>query len=110
MPYNATHATMNITFKSKKEQEFYESFDALRKAFGERMAEKIIDRIDDLRKVTNPQQLPPSARFHEHSGKRDRLFSLDLVHPQRLIVLPMCTYDSYVEITSVEIYEIMDPH
>ena len=110
MPYNTTHASMKITFKSKKEQEYYESFDALKKTHGERMAEKIIDRIDDLRKATSPQQLPQSARFHEHSGKRDGLFSLDLVHPQRLIVLPTCTYDSYVEITSVEIYEIMDPH
>ena len=101
---------MKITFKSKKEQEFYESFDALKKAFNERMAKKIIGRIGDLRDAENPQLLPRSARFHPHLGGRRGLFSLDLVDQQRLIVEPTCKYDSYVEITSVEIYEVVDPH
>lgn len=101
---------MKITFKGPKEREFYEDFATLKKSFGERMAEKIIDRIGDIRDAENPQQLPPSARFHEHAGGRKGLFSLDLVHPYRLIVLPTCKYDSYVEITSIQIYDVMDPH
>jgi proteic killer suppression protein len=101
---------MKVSFKNLKEQTFYEDFSALRKAYGERMAEKILDRIDDLLRADNPQKLPPSARFHEHDGKRSGLFSLDLVHPFRLIVQPDCEYAAYVEIISVEIYEVFNPH
>lgn len=101
---------MRITFRNDREQQFFEDFEALRKEFGARMAEKIIDRIGDLRDAENPQELPRSARFHEHSGRRKGLYSLDLIHPYRLIVEPTCTYKSYVEITSVMVYEVMDPH
>lgn len=101
---------MKITFKSKKEQEFYESLKELKKEYNERMAKKIIGRIGDLRDAENPQQLPKSARFHEHGGGRKGLYSLDLVDQWRLIVEPNGKHDSYIEITSVEIYEVMDPH
>ncbi len=101
---------MKITFKSKKEQEFYESFKDLKKSFGERMAKKIIGRIGDLRDAENSQQLPQSARFHEHGGGRKGLYSLDLIDQWRLIVESNDKHDSYIEITSVEIYEVTDPH
>ena len=104
------YVNIKITFRNEKERQFYESFEALQKSFGDRMAEKIIDRIGDLRDAENPQKLPRSSRFHEHSGGRKGLFSLDLIHPYRLIVFPTCEYETYIEITSVEIYEVTDPH
>jgi len=101
---------MEISFRNGREKDFYQSKVALSASYGEPMAKKIIQRIAELQAARTPQQLPGGARFHEHSGKRKGLFSVNLVHPMRLIVRPTCSYTTWVEITSVEIYEIMDPH
>ena len=101
---------MIISFKSEKEKKKYTDLKILSKAYGSRMAKKVIQRILELEAASNPQLLPPSCRFHEHKGNRKGLFSLDLIHPYRLIIRPVNDYDSYVEIEEVEIYEIMDPH
>ncbi|OGY99224.1 MAG: hypothetical protein A3B13_02240 [Candidatus Liptonbacteria bacterium RIFCSPLOWO2_01_FULL_45_15] len=101
---------MEISFKNQRAKEFYQSESALTGKYGVQMARKIGQRISELQAARTPQQLPRGARFHEHSGRREELFSVDLVHPRRLIVLPTCSYESWVEITSVQIYEVMDPH
>ncbi|MBI5470606.1 hypothetical protein HY968_04820 [Candidatus Kaiserbacteria bacterium] len=101
---------MEISFKNGREKEFYQSKSALTSAYGDRMARKIAQRISELQAAGTAQQLPSGARFHEHSGRREGLFSINLVQPMRLIVRPTCSYKAWVEITSVEIYEIMDPH
>jgi toxin HigB-1 len=101
---------MIISYKNTREEEFYADKKALSSRHGERMAEKIGQRINELLAADNPRQLPRNARFHEHDGKRKGLFSVDLVHPFRLIVQPTCVYMNWFEITSVEIYEIIDPH
>lgn len=101
---------MDVRFKNKKEEAFFTSQKALRGKFGARTAQKIIQRISQLEAAETPQQLPQSARFHEHQGSRKGLFSVDLDHPRRLIVSPTTPYRSWVEIKGVEIYEVMDPH
>lgn len=110
MLYNEPRDTVKVSYRNDKEREFYEDFKALKATHGKRMAEKIIDRIGDLIAAATPQHLPRSARFHEHQGRRKGLYSVDLVHPQRLIVEPTCSYDSYVQITEVMIYEVFNPH
>lgn len=102
--------TMEVRFKSDKEQTFYEDAKALQKKFGKRMADKIVQRIDDLEAANNPQALPQSARWHEHQGTRSGLYSLDLIHPFRLIVRPVGEFASYVEIEAVEIFEVYNSH
>ncbi len=101
---------MKISYKSKKEEKFFSNKKSLTRAYGLRMADKIVQRISELQAATNSQNLPPACRFHEHQGARKGLFSLDLVNPQRLIVRPMNKYSSYIEITEVEIFEVIDPH
>jgi len=101
---------MKVRFISEKDQIFYEDAKSLKKKFGKRMAEKIVQRIDDLLAATTPQQLPQSARWHEHQGTRSGLYSLDLVHPFRLIVRSADEVESYVEITEVEIFEVFNSH
>jgi plasmid maintenance system killer protein len=101
---------MIISYRSKRDEEFYACEKALSSSFGLKMAKKIGQRISELEAADNPQQLPGNTRFHEHKGKRKGLYSLDLVQPFRLIVLPTCGYESWIEITSVEIYEVIDPH
>jgi len=101
---------MEISFASGRERDLYQSKAALTAKYGEPMARKIVQRIEELQAARTPQQLPSGARFHEHSAKRRGLFSVNLVQPMRLIVRPTCVYKTWVEITSIEIYEIMDPH
>jgi len=108
--YYTGNAIMVVSFKNKKEEDLYQSEKALKAVFGARVARKIIQQIGHLQAADTPQQLPASARFHEHSGKRKGLYSVDLIHPFRLIVEPTCEYVSWVKITSVKIIEVMDPH
>lgn len=101
---------MIVSYKNTREEKFYADRKSLCYDHGERMAKKICQRIGELVAADNPQHLPKNARFHEHKGGRKGLFSIDLIHPFRLIVRPTCEYKSWVEITGVEIYEIIDPH
>jgi plasmid maintenance system killer protein len=101
---------MEISFKNDREKRFYQDERSLKAAYGPRMAKKIGQRIMELQTAASPQELPANARWHEHSAARKGLFSVDLIHPKRLIVRPTCEYESYIEITAVEIYEIRDPH
>ena len=110
MRYYTTNDIMKISFKNDKERELYQTVRFLGVVHGAHQAKKIIQRIGQLEAVANPQQLPGSARFHEHRGNRKGLFSVDLIDPYRLILLPTCEYKSWVEITSFQVYEVMDPH
>ncbi len=110
MRFITVYAIMKISFKNDKEKELYQTVRSLTGVYGAQQAKKIIQRIGQLEAVTSPQQLPGSARFHEHSGDRKGLFSVDLIHPYRLILLPTCEYQSWVEITSLQVYEVMTPH
>ena len=101
---------MIVGYKNTQEERFYANENALVRDYGKITARKIGQRISELVAADNPQQLPKNARFHEHNGKRKGLFSIDLNHPFRLIVQPTCAYTSWIEITSVKIYEIIDPH
>ena len=101
---------MITSFRNTRDEVFYKSEKSLKAKHGEHMARKINARIVELEVARTPQGLPRNARFHQHNGKRNGLFSVDLVHPFRLIIRPTCAYDSYIEITSVEIYEVYNPH
>ena len=101
---------MKVTFRNQRDEIFYQTEKSLVAAYSPRMGRKISRRIRELEAAANPQQLPPNARFHEHQGNRKGLFSIDLVDPFRLIVRPTCVYRSFIEITSIEIYEVFNPH
>ncbi len=101
---------MEISYRNTKIRKLLEDDKSLTRHYGRKMADKINQRISELQAAKNPQCLPPACRFHEHSGKRKGLFSLDLIHPQRLIICPTCEYDNYAQIISIEIYEIFNSH
>lgn len=101
---------MLISYRSSKEEQFYSCIKKLIQAHGERTARKIIQRINELDAANNALHLPKNARFHEHKGRRKGLYSLDLIHPFRLIVIPTCSFGSWQEIDSVQIYEVYNSH
>ncbi len=101
---------MKLSFKNDKEETLYRTEKSLSVVYGARQAKKIMQRLQEIEAADNPQKLPGNCRFHEHQGKRKGLFSVDLIHPYRLILLPTCGYKSWVEITSIQVFEVMDPH
>ncbi len=102
--------SMEVSFKREKDRQLFEDFSLLSIKYGPRSAKKIIQRLAELSAAKKAGDLPKNARFHEHKGDRKNLFSLDLIHPFRLIVFPTCEFSIWTEIDSVQFYEIIDPH
>lgn len=111
---------MESSFKTNKLAKHCNSYQNAVKMWGEPMAKKIIQRLNELRAANDLSvisHLPP-PRLHELIGTRDDEYAVDLVHPARLIFkvdqssLPMLA-DGGVDrsmITSIMILEVEDYH
>lgn len=92
----------------------------MQKELGRKMAIKLQQRMMELSAVDtlgDISHLPP-PRCHELTGKRTGQFSVDLVHPYRLIFIPADdpiprTREGKIDIDrvcAIEIIEIKDTH
>lgn len=110
---------MDINVNNKKLRKILEDENKIRKKYGTKMAEKIMQRIDDMKSAENLEilmKLP--GNHHPLTGDRKGQFACNLVQPYRLIyrpandTLPIDDNDNliYSEITIVEIIEIVDYH
>ena len=82
---------MDIIFKSQKFQKIVNTQKLLVQEHGDRQAQRIRRRLDELRAAATLEDLRhlPQARCHELTGDRRGQLSLDLVHPYRLIIEPV---------------------
>lgn len=81
---------MRISFEKKKLQTVCNNLKSMQAAYGKDMAAKLGQRLADLHAATtlaDMSHLPP-ARCHLLTGDRKGQFSVDLVHPYRLIFKP----------------------
>ncbi|MCE5273253.1 killer suppression protein [bacterium] len=111
---------MDIYFKSKKMQRICSDSREMQKAYGVEMVKKLQQRLMELKAATNLAEISPlpPARIHPYQGHRAGQFSVDLVHPYRLIFVPgenpvPRKKDGGIDltgITSIEVLEIYDPH
>jgi len=110
---------MDIIVNNKKLRKILEDKSKIRKKYGIDMAEKIMQRIDDMKSAGNLEilmKLP--GNHHPLTGDRKGQFACNLVQPYRLIYRPandtLPINDNgnliYSEITIVEILEIIDYH
>ena len=79
---------MNITIKDKKLKANIGDARKMLKVYGERMSKKITLRLEALAAAENLSvfwQYNGPERCHELKGNRKGCFSMDLVHPYRLI-------------------------
>ncbi|MCC6795256.1 MAG: type II toxin-antitoxin system RelE/ParE family toxin [Candidatus Hydrogenedentes bacterium] len=111
---------MKVYFRSKKLQKVCSEQREMAKQFGKDMAGKLQQRLAELGaadSLADISYLPP-ARCHELSGSLKGHFSVDLVHPYRLLFVPA---DDPVPVNdfggidrnlvrSIEIVEIRDTH
>ncbi len=110
---------MDIYFDDHKFQQECNDRKLLVRRYGQEMAKKIRQRLDDIdaaESLESFRSLP--GRCHALLGDRSEQFSLDLVHPQRLIFI--CADDpiprnkvgglDWALIKSVRILGIEDTH
>jgi proteic killer suppression protein len=111
---------MLISFKTKKLQKTCSQQREMQKQLGPAMARKLQQRLMELQAadtLADISHLPP-PRCHELGGNRTGQFSVDLVHPYRLLFIPAenpvpTREDGGVDlnlVVAVQIIEIEDTH
>lgn len=78
---------MEIDYKSKKLETELTTDKKIIKAYGAQQARKIRQRIGELAAADNLSEISnlPPARLHLLIGDRKGLYSVDIVHPYRLL-------------------------
>jgi toxin HigB-1 len=101
---------MVILFKESKFRKQCADIALLTRAQGVRQAALIRARLDALYRAKSLEDLRHiPGRLHELVGNRKGQFSLDLVHPDRLL-FTAGPADSWSQITTVTIIGIVDTH
>jgi proteic killer suppression protein len=110
---------VEVTFTTAKLARVCSSQDRMVRELGPQMARRLGTRLQELEAAATLAELRllPQIRAHELKGNRADQISLDLVHPQRLIIQPTepCprTPEGGVDwgaTTAVEVLEIADTH
>jgi plasmid maintenance system killer protein len=111
---------MKVTFRTRKWQKVCSKEREARRELGDQSATKLMVRMAELCAadvLSDISHLPP-ARLHEHGGRGNGIFSVDLKHPYRLFFIPA---DDPVprkddggidldEVRAIEVIDISDPH
>ncbi len=109
---------MEIIFTSKKLQRTCTNEKQMIKAHGSECAKKLQQRLYELLAAPDMSCIPPHARCHPLSGKRQYQYAVDLVHPFRLVFEPYCddlplnangSLD-VAKVTTIVILEVKDYH
>ena len=111
---------MEITFHNNKLKKRCSQEREAIKAYGQRRARKLMQRLMELRAADNLSQIPttPPPRCHELTGKLKGTLSVDLEHPWRLFFVP--NHDpiptkkdgglDWESVTAIIIIDVKDPH
>jgi len=110
---------VEISFQTKRLEKTFSSIAQLRRDYGTR-AEAITLRMAVLKNAQTLTMVPTSRpeRLHQLEANRRGQFSIDIVHPHRLIFLP--THDpiprkadggiDLARVTAITILEVIDYH
>jgi toxin HigB-1 len=110
---------VEITFTDRKLEKLSADYNKCRQKMGDKRAKLFVARLNALRDATTLEEvrnLP--GRFHELTGDRKGQWGCDLDHPYRLVFtphenpIPINEHGQYIwlEITGVEVIEIVDYH
>ena len=98
---------MQVEFKNRTIEKVCTNASVASKKYGNEMAEKIQQRIDEIKAADNVEQMIQFriGRCHKLQGNRKEQYAVDLVHPQRLV------FEKHgSEIQIANILEIVDYH
>lgn len=98
---------MHVIFNNNEIEKICTNPDYAKKKYGKNMAYKIFERINFMISTKDVETMIRIryGRCHKLKGDREGQYSLDLVHPYRLIFE---SYDGYVVVA--KIIEIVDYH
>ena len=98
---------MRVEYKNRTIEKVCTNASVASKKYGNEMAEKIHQRIDEIRAADTVEQMLQFhiGRCHKLHGDRKEQYAVDLVHPQRLVFEKHGT-----EIQIANILEIVDYH
>nr|VFJ71892.1 MAG: proteic killer suppression protein [Candidatus Kentron sp. FW] len=111
---------MVIYFKIKKLQKICSTQKEMQKKYGARISRKLMQRLMELQAAESLKEIShlPPPRCHALSEDRAGQFSIDLIHPYRLLFIPIMNSIPVVEgkdmdrgkISEIAIIEIADTH
>lgn len=106
---------MQISYQNTKLEKTLSSDVLLLRKYGEQVASRITQRLQELDAADSLADLPPHIRPHPHEPKHEEIFSIDIFkhqHPTRLLFRPIDTYDiaDYETVTSIQVIEIIKIH
>ena len=111
---------MEITFRTTKLKKTFDSEEDLTKAYGDRTARAVMRRLAVLKNARTLALVPtrPPERLHLLTGNRSGQYTVDLVHPYRLIFKPNhdpvpLKEDGGIDkdgVTKITILEVVDYH
>ena len=98
---------IDISYRTSQLRKVCEDAEVATKKYGTEMAEKIHQRIGEIRAATSVEMLIQYkiGRCHPLTGNRKGQYAMDLTHPYRLIL-----EKKHEMIVAVEILEIVDYH
>lgn len=111
---------MEVSFATRKMQKGCSSDKAMRRQWGDRLAQKLQQRLAELAAADSLADIArlPAAHCHELTGDRAGQLSVDLSHPYRLLFAPgnepiPCKDDGgldWTKVTKVVVLEVCDTH
>ena len=98
---------MQIDYKNKNIKNVCTNASKAKKLYGEEMAAKIQQRIDEIRAAASVKEMMQYkiGRCHKLTNNRKGQYAVDLVHPRRLVF-----EEKKVDGDTVIIIEIVDYH
>jgi plasmid maintenance system killer protein len=98
---------MIIFYRTKGLERKCRDFDKAKAAFGEAIARKLIQRLQELQAAQHLKDLPPAARCHPLKGKRTGQYAVHLQQPFRLILEPVLSSRSKGEDQDIELERVI---
>lgn len=98
---------MQVVYKNKTIEKVCTNALVASKKYGNEMAEKIQQRIDEIKAIDSVERMLQFriGRCHRLQGNRKDRYAVDLVHPQRLV------FEKHgAEIQIAKVIEIVDYH
>lgn len=98
---------MKVNYKNKQLEKICTDAQTAERKYGNKMAEKIHQRIDEITAAESADMLVKFkiGRCHQLKGNRKNQYAMDLIHPYRLIFKEI-----YGNFQIAEIQEIVDYH